>query len=103
MGGRMIESFRHKGLKRLYENADRRALPFELIDRIVVVLAGLETARQISDLDRPGFRLHALKGDLKGFWSITVRANWRIIFRLRMARQSPSIFWTITEGAAPCQ
>jgi proteic killer suppression protein len=77
----VIENFRHKGLRRLYENGDRRGLPPELIDRIGVILADLEVARQISDLDRPGFRLHSLKGDLKGFWSITVRANWRIIFR----------------------
>jgi proteic killer suppression protein len=61
-------------------------LPPELIDRIRVILIGLEVARQTSDLDRPGFRLHALKGDRKGSWSITVRANWRITFRFEDGR-----------------
>jgi proteic killer suppression protein len=41
----------------------------------------LDAAESVIDLDLPTFRLHPLKGDLKGFWSITVRANWRIIFR----------------------
>jgi toxin HigB-1 len=38
-------------------------------------------ARKPSDMDLPGFGLHPLKGNLKDFWSVTVRANWRIIFR----------------------
>ena len=50
------------------------------MDRIAVVLAALDEASVITDLDRPSFRLHQLKGDLKGYWSITVRANWRVIF-----------------------
>jgi proteic killer suppression protein len=32
-------------------------------------------------MDLPGFRLHQLKGQMKGFWAVTVRANWRVIFR----------------------
>jgi len=81
----VIESFRHKGLRRFYENGDRRALAPELVERIGIILANLDSAQHISDLDRPGFRLHPLKSDLKGFWSITVRANWRIIFRFEDA------------------
>ncbi len=77
----MIESFRHKGLKRFYENDDRRGLPPPLFKRIAVVLANLDVASTVNDLDRPGFKLHPLKGDLRGFWSITVSGNWRIIFR----------------------
>jgi proteic killer suppression protein len=46
-------------------------------------LALLDAAQSVSDLDLPTFRLHPLKGDLKGFWSLTVRANWRIIFRFK--------------------
>ena len=45
------------------------------------ILARLEAATIIGDLDVPGFRLHALKGELRGYWAITVRANWRVIFR----------------------
>ena len=45
------------------------------------ILARLDAAGRIEDMDLPGFRLHALKGELKGFWAVTVRANWRVIFR----------------------
>ena len=77
----MIEGFRHKGLKRLHENDDRRLLPPDMVLRIRVLLAALETARAIGDMNRPSFGLHPLKGQLKDFWSVTVRANWRISFR----------------------
>lgn len=42
----------------------------------------LDAAGTMADMDMPGFRLHALKGDLKGYWAVTVRANWRVTFRL---------------------
>ena len=45
------------------------------------ILARLDAARTASDMDMPGFRLHPLRGELKGFWAVTVRANWRVIFR----------------------
>jgi toxin HigB-1 len=78
----MIDRIRHKGLKRFYENDDRRMLPPDMVERIRVVLAALDQATVIEDMDRPSFRLHPLKGELKGFWAVTVRANWRIIFRI---------------------
>jgi proteic killer suppression protein len=77
----MIESFNHKGLKRLFEDDDRKLLRADLVERISVLLAYLDAAKVIDDLDIPSLRLHPLKGELKGFWAITVRANWRIIFR----------------------
>ena len=77
----MIQSFRHKGLKRLHDEDDRRLLPPDMVGRIRIILAALEAANTIEAMDRPGFRLHPLKGDLRGFWSVTVRANWRITFR----------------------
>ena len=77
----MILTFKHKGLKRLFENDDRSKLSADLVERIRLILAALDQAETIDDLNQPSFRLHVLKGDLKGFWSITVRANWRIIFR----------------------
>lgn len=52
-----------------------------MVERIGVILSALDAAKVIEDLRRPSFRLHQLKGDLKGFWAMTVRANWRIIFR----------------------
>jgi proteic killer suppression protein len=77
----MIESFRHKGLKRLYDQGDRKALPPEMVQRIRIILADLEAAVMVEEMDRPSFKLHALTGDRKGLWSVTVHANWRIVFR----------------------
>lgn len=77
----MIVSFRHKGLRRFFEDDDRSKLPPELVERIRSILAFLDAAGRIEDLEQPTLRLHALKGDLKGFWAVTVRANWRIVFR----------------------
>ena len=51
------------------------------MERIRSILAFLDAAGHIEDMDQPTLRLHALKGDLKGFWAVTVRANWRIVFR----------------------
>jgi proteic killer suppression protein len=77
----VIKRFRHRGLKRLYERDDHRGLNPEHLEKIARVLARLDQAERPEDIDLPGFRLHPLKGDLSGFWSITIRANWRIIFR----------------------
>lgn len=77
----MIRGFQHKGLKRLYEDGDRRGINPQHADKIDTILGLLDVALIIDDLKVPTFRLHQLTGDLKGFWSITVRSNWRIIFR----------------------
>ena len=77
----MIRHFRHRGLKRLYENDDRREVNPQHSDKIARMLARLDVATRPQELNVPGFRLHPLKGDLAGYWSITVSANWRIIFR----------------------
>ncbi|MFZ5834914.1 MAG: type II toxin-antitoxin system RelE/ParE family toxin [Pseudomonadota bacterium] len=77
----MILSFRHKGLKLLFEKADRRKLLADYADKCERILARLDEATDISHMDLPGFRLHPLKGNFAGFWSVTVSSNWRIIFR----------------------
>jgi len=77
----MIRSIRHKGLKRLYEDDDSRGVIREHTGKLRDILARLDAAGTLGDLDVPGLRLHPLKGELKGFWAITVRANWRVIFR----------------------
>ena len=77
----MIRSIRHKGLKRLYEDDDPRGVIPEHAQKLRDVLARLDAASTAADLDVPGFRLHPLKAELKGFWAITVRANWRVVFR----------------------
>lgn len=77
----MITGFRHKGLKRLYERGDRKGVSAQHAERIENILGLLDAAATVEDVNVPTFRLHPLTGDLKGFWSVTVRANWRIIFR----------------------
>jgi proteic killer suppression protein len=77
----MIRSIRHRGLKHLYEHAEPRGVIAEHVVKLRDILARLDAARTVADMDIPGFRLHRLKGEMKGFWSVTVRANWRVIFR----------------------
>lgn len=77
----MIRGFRHKGLKLLFERDDRRKVQAEHADRIARILARLEEASEAVDMDLPGFRLHRLRGDLAGFWSVAVSGNRRVIFR----------------------
>lgn len=77
----MIRSFRHRGLKRLYERGDRTGIRPDLLGTIERILTVLDAATTPQALDLPRYHLHPLKGDLKGLWSVTVRANWRIVFR----------------------
>ena len=79
----MIKSFRHKGLKRLYETGSTSGIQAKHSNRLRMQLAALDTARDIDDMDIPGFKLHPLKGKLKERWSISVSGNWRITFEFR--------------------
>jgi toxin HigB-1 len=76
----MIISFRHKGLKLLYEHGKRRGVPPERADYIEEVLSVLDVTTSIATLRLPG--LHPLKGARAGEWSVRVSANWRIVFRI---------------------
>lgn len=78
----MIQTFRHKGLKRLFEDDNPSGVRPDQVRRVRDVLAHLDQARSAADLDLPGYRLHPLRGDLKGSWSVTVSGNWRIVFRV---------------------
>ena len=78
----MIRSLRHKGLRRLFEDDDARGVPSPLARRLRNILTFLNAASIVEQTAPfPGFRLHALKGDMRGMWSITVSGNWRIVFR----------------------
>jgi toxin HigB-1 len=77
----MIVGFRHKGLKRLFEQDDASGIRPDLRDKVRAILAQLDEAQTIDDMRMTSFHLHPLKGDLKGLWSVTVRANWRVVFR----------------------
>ena len=77
----MIRTIRHKGLKRLFELDDASGVDAEHVGKLINILATLHAAPTVVHMDLPSFRLHQLKGDRKGFWAVTVRANWRVIFR----------------------
>jgi proteic killer suppression protein len=77
----MIGNFKHRGLRRLYERGDRSGIRPDLVDAVERILTVLDAATIPQALDLPRYCLHQLKGDRKGFWAVTVRANWRIIFR----------------------
>ena len=77
---RMIESIRHKGLGAFFESGSTKGIQAKHADRLRMMLAALDTAQTIDDVDIPGYRLHPLKGKLKGRWSISVSGNWRLTF-----------------------
>lgn len=77
----MIKSFRHKGLKNLYEKEQTKGINPNWLKRIRVILVRLDASKEPSDMDLPGLRLHPMKGDMSGFWVVDVTGNWRIAFR----------------------
>jgi proteic killer suppression protein len=79
----MIQSFRHKGLRRFYETGSLAGIQSHHAKRLRMQLAALDTAQVLEDMNIPGFRLHALKGEEKGRWSIWVNGNWRLTFEFR--------------------
>ncbi|MEK6785864.1 MAG: type II toxin-antitoxin system RelE/ParE family toxin [Nitrospirota bacterium] len=81
----MIRSFRHKGLQLLFEHDDGWKLKADQLDQLRLILSTLNAAERVEDMNQPTFRLHPLKGDRKGSWAVTVRANWRVTFRFIQA------------------
>lgn len=76
----MIKSFQHKGLRLYYETGSTKGIQVKHAEKLRMQLVALDTAFEIDDLDIPGFKLHPLKGDRKGTWSISVSGNWRLTF-----------------------
>jgi toxin HigB-1 len=79
----MIKSFRHKGLRKLFETGSTSGVQAGHAKRLRMLLAALDTAQIIEDMDIPGFRLHPLKGPMRGRWSISVNGNWRLTFEFQ--------------------
>ncbi|MCI0696784.1 type II toxin-antitoxin system RelE/ParE family toxin [candidate division KSB1 bacterium] len=77
----MIVSFRHKGLEALYHDNRTKGISQALVKRVKQILALLDTAKIVEDMNLPGLRLHTLKGNLKGYYAVSVSGNWRIIFQ----------------------
>jgi toxin HigB-1 len=86
--GNMIESFKHKGLRQLFEDDTAKSVNAEHVRKLRQILGVLHTADTIDAMRLPTFGLHPLKGELKGFWAVTVRANWRVIFRFEDGKAS---------------
>ncbi len=72
---------RHKSLRALHERVDAARLPAGLAPRLRLILFRLQEATHLGSADAPGFRLHPLKGDRGGQWSVRVSGNWRVVFR----------------------
>lgn len=77
----MILNFRHNGLRSLWERGDGRHLPPEYADKIQRILDYLNDGTALANGDGRRYRLHRLRGNLAGYWAVSVSANWRIIFR----------------------
>ncbi len=77
----MIMSFIHKGIERFYNTGNKSGIQAQHAKRLRQILGLLDAALIPPDMDFPGLFLHSLKGDRKGIWAVTVRANWRITFR----------------------
>jgi proteic killer suppression protein len=76
----MIKNFKHKGLEQFFYNGSYKSLNYKDLNRISRILDRLDAAVSIHDMNIPGWDLHELKGDRKGFWSVAVRKNWKITF-----------------------
>jgi toxin HigB-1 len=79
----MIQKFKHKGLRLLFESGISNGVNVQHVMRLRKILALLETAETIEDMDLPGLGLHPLKGNRKGTWAVKVTGNWRITFKIK--------------------
>ena len=77
----MIRNIKHKGLERFFTRGTKSGIRPEHEKRLRIILARLHAAREPKDMNLPGLRLHKLAGEYEGYWSVTVNANWRLIFR----------------------
>ena len=77
----MIKSFAHKGLEKFFVSGNAAGIQTIHATRLRLILAQLDKAKTVRDMDIPTLRLHELKGARKGIWSVSVQANWRVTFR----------------------
>jgi len=77
----MIVRFLHKGLERFYASGTKSGIQPKHAERLRLILARLDTIMEPRDMNLPGLGLHKLTGRLRGFWSVEVSGNWRVIFR----------------------
>ena len=76
----MIESWKHKGLKRFFDTGSTAGIQAKHKLRLTIILQRLSAATKPNDMDLPGMRFHSLQGKLKNFYSVSVSGNWRVIY-----------------------
>ncbi len=81
--GTVIKNLKHKGLEKFFTKGSTAGIQPVHATRISDRLAFLNAAQTIEDMDKPGYRLHQLKGDREGLWAVNVSGNWRIVFRFQ--------------------
>jgi len=81
----MIRSFRHRGLEAFFRTGSKAGIQPAHAEKLRRQLSALEFAKRAADMNAPGWRLHGLKGELRGFHSVTVNGNWRLVFRFQNA------------------
>jgi len=79
----MIRSFKHKGLEQFFTTGSKKGIQPEQAEKIARVLDRLDASTSCADMNLPGYRLHELKGQETGTWSVTINGNWRITFQFK--------------------
>ncbi len=77
----MIKSFRHRGVGKFFHTGSKAGIQPKHANKLRLQLFALDNAKQVSDLNAPGWQLHALAGELKNHWAISVSDNWRLTFK----------------------
>jgi proteic killer suppression protein len=77
---RLIQSFRHKGLERFFRTGSKAGIQPKHAQRLRIQLFALDNAKRATDMNAPGWRLHALHGDSASHWAVDVSGNWRLTF-----------------------
>jgi toxin HigB-1 len=76
----VIKGFRHKGVERFFRSGSKAGIQPQHAAKLSRQLFALDNARRVEDMNAPGWRLHPLRGDLEGHWSVDVSGNWRLTF-----------------------
>jgi proteic killer suppression protein len=78
-----IRNFLHKGLKRLYEENNPKALPPASVDKLRKMLGFMDSMESEDELHTiPAWKPHLMSGARKGTLSLHVTRNWRLTFRI---------------------
>lgn len=77
----MIKAFRHKGLEKFYTTGSKAGIQAGPASKLKRILGVLDMTTGAADVNLPGFRLHPLTGERKGYYSVLVNGNWRVLFR----------------------